>query len=505
MAETILDIKTFGGLNFGPQATPNECAVCLNLDDTNAPALRTARGLEPVDISGEGTFNGAWVEEGTVQATVWDDTLHFGERSFALTACNQPRRFLRISPSAVLILPDRYLLFPETKAVRPFDNCFTATGTVESVIGDGVRLLLNSRPNTAFSGNVYVTNLNHNYYDEETNPDGNLLYFSVNAVENLDNGGCRLGLSAVWKSGDGSLTYIDTNTTRDFTIRLALPEITDATVCRNRLWGVAGKKLVASKLGAPLTFDDFSGLSTDSFELSMEQPLVAVSHFGERVVFMSKTALYELYGDRPSNYQVSAAKAGGCHYPESVCTADGYLVYADGEHLYRYGGSAPQPVSDALEFPQWERAFGVSDGTSCLLGLDGRLFRYRPSKNRFYELPFTVTGGFEAGGERYFFNTAALVRATRTRSEAPYHYRSGRCCLNRLGTAAPKELYIQLDGALPQIALVTAETTHLLTAVDDRGDGILRLPFPADLCRRTFAVDISGKGDTCIHRITVRG
>ena len=284
-----------------------------------------------------------------------------------------------------------------------------------------------------------------------------------------------------------------------------LPALTDATICRNRLWGVAGKKLVASKLGDPFTFDDFSGLSTDSFELSMENTLTAVSHFGERVVFMTKTALYELYGDRPSNYQVSAAKPGGCSHPESVCTADGYLVYAGTDRLYRYGGSAPQPICDALEVPAWSRAFGVSDGNTCYLGLDERLFRYRPSGNRFFELPFTVTGGFEADGERYFFNTQTCARVLRTRSEQPYHYRSGRCCLSRLGNNAPKELFIRMDGAHPTVSLTTPDDTCPLTACEDRGDGILRYPLPADLTHRIFAVDIKGKGDACIHRITIRG
>ncbi len=502
MAETILDIKTFGGLNFGPQATADECAICLNLDDTNAPALRTASGFETIQTAQN--LNGAWVEEGVVQATVEGDTLHFGGQTFSLTPQNLPRRFLRISPTAVLILPDRYLLFPKTSQVRPFDNAFTETGVVESVIGDGVRILFNSKPKTGFSGKVYVTSLNHSYYDEETNPNANLLCFQVANEERLGNGKYRLSITALWRDGAGSLGYIDTATTRSFTIRQVLPQLTDAVVCRNRLWGVAGKKLVASKLGDPMTFDDFSGLSTDSFELPMEQPLTAVSHFGERVVFMSKTALYELYGDRPSNYQVSASKPGGCWYPQSVCTADGYLIYA-GDRLYRYGGNAPQPIGESLDFPIWSTAFGVSDGTTCLLGLDGRLFRYRPSKNRFFELPFSATGGFEADGERYFFHATALIKSTNTRSDAPYHYRSGRCVLDRLGRSAPKELCLWLDGPCPKVALVVGETLHPLTAVEDRGDGILRLPFPADLLGRIFSVDIQGQGETCIHRITIRG
>ena len=502
MAEHLLDIQRFGGLNFGPQVAPQECGVCINLDDTNAPALRSAYGLEPCSITGEGAFQGAWVENGEVQATVRENNLIFEGTAYPLTDCNLPRRFLRISPSAVLILPDRYLFLPKAKRVRPFDNCFTAQGTVESVIGNGVRVLLEQKPQTAFSGKVYVSGLNHVYYDEETYPNSTLLWFEIGSVENLANGKCRMNLNAEFRTEDGKLGYIDTATAREITIRQVLPELTDAVVCRNRLWGVAGKKLVASKLGDPMTFDDFSGLSTDSFELPMEQPLTAVSHFGERVVFMSKTALYELYGDRPSNYQVSAPKVGGCHYPESVCNADGYLLYADREHLYRYGGSNPQPITASLEFPRWSHVFGVSDGNTCLFGLDGRLFRYRPSGNRFFELPFSATGGLEAEGERYFFNTSSLVRLTHTRSQAPYHYRSGWCSM---GTSAPKELLLYLDGARPQVSLVTKRETRLLTAMEDRGDGILRLPFPADLGGRIFAVDIQGVGDACLHRITVRG
>lgn len=506
MAETMIDIKTFGGLNFGPHVTPNECAVCTNLDDANAPALRTARGFESVALTGTGTLQGAFVEDGEVIASVWNDTLYVSGRTFGLKTLGQPRRFLRISPSQVLILPDRYLLIPKTKQVRPFDNELSVTGSVVSYTTSSVTLLLYGRPPVDFYGHVYVDGVNHVYYDEETNPSGNLMYFYVSSVQRMDTGNYQMVLSAVWKSGEGSLTYIDTTTSRTFTVRQVVPELTNAVVCRNRLWGVAGKKLVASKLSNPLVFDDFSGLSTDSFELPMEAPLTTVSHFGERVVFMSKTHLYELYGDRPSNYQVSAAKSGGCVYPESVCNAGGYLVYADRDHIYRYGGGDPQPVSDRFEFPAWQSLFGVSDGETCLLGIDQRLFRYHPSQNTFYELPLSVTGGFVADSDRYCFNGTGLFRSVRGRSDEAFHYRSGWCNLDRLGRAAPKELVLHLDGAADHIALVTRDgEVHPLTAIDDRGDGLLRLPFPADLQNRVFAVELRGHGDACLHRITLRG
>ena len=274
---------------------------------------------------------------------------------------------------------------------------------------------------------------------------------------------------------------------------------------RNRLWCVGGMTVTASKLGDYLNFTDFSGLSTDSFSLEIEESIKAVSHFGERVVFMSKAHLYELYGDRPSNYQVSAAKAGGCSHPDSVCTAGGYLIYADDCNIYRYGGGDPQVITERLDFPQWSSVFGLSEGESCYLGLDRQLFRYRPKQNAFYQLGRTADLGVMQENTCCFYDLSGYFVPNRERTGA-VHYRSGWLCSDKLGRTAPKELVICIDGATDAVALITRDgQTRPLTALDDRGDGLLRFPFPADLCNRTFAVDIRGHGDVCLRRITVRG
>lgn len=507
MAETLLDIKSFAGLNFSPHLQSGECQDCCNLDDENAPALRTARDFSALPLSGGGTFQGAWIEDGEILATVWDDQLHVGEKAFPLKPLGVSRRFLRILQNRILIQPDMYLYEPEHQRCYPHDNSHTASG---DVVGSGntLTVTLYSPPTVGYGGKVYLDGLDFTYYDEETAPTSVLLYFSVTSAETLLGDRYRLVLTPVYRN-EFSYTY-NLNLERvTLTVRQVVPPLTHAVLCRGRLWGVAGKKLVASKLGNPLVFDDFAGLVTDSFELPMEEKLVAVSHFGERVVVWSKTALYELYGDRPTNYQISVAKVGGCAYPFSVCNAGGYLIYADAARIYRYGGGDPQVISDRPEFPAWSDLFGVSDGETCLLGAcigHWRLFRYRPSRNTFFEVPLAATGGVVADGERYLHDGARLYQGVRSRSESDYRYRSGWLNLDRLGGRAPREICVHLDGAPPRVALITRDGVRReITAVDDRGDGLYRLPFPADLCNRVFAVELRGRGEACLHRITVRG
>lgn len=507
MSEALLDIKTFSGLNFSPALHAGECQQCCNLDDENAPALRSARTFETVSVPGDGTFMGAWIENGEVLAYVRNNVLYAGETWYPLTALNTARRFLRISPEQILIQPDMYLYEPARSRCYPYDNRFTAKADVSTASGV-VTVTLQSVPPVYFTGAVYVDGLSLVYYDEETAPTAPLLYFAVTTAETLLGNRFRMTLTPVYSTGTGYLPNLSAEG-QTLTVRRALPELSHAMMFKNRLWGVSGKKLLGSKLGTPFLFTAFAGLSTDSYELAFEEPLTAVAHFGERLVVFSKTSLYELYGDRPSNYQISAAKPGGCAHPFSICNAGGYLIYADGMRVYRYGGGDPKEVTDRLGFPDWSDVFGLSDGETCLLGMntDGwRLYRFRPSRDAFFELPFAACGGCVADGRCYFFLDGALYGAAKARSDADFCYRSGWLCLDRLGTRAPRELHVRIDGTVDRFALITRDgSDHPLTAVDDRGDGLYRLPFPADLCNRVFAVDIRGRGDACLHRITVRG
>lgn len=508
MGEILYDQKSFLGLNFSPWPEASECQICCHMDDMTAPALRTAGGIEAVMEDFDGEFQGAWVENGQVRATVCNDVLHFGEKTFTLKALGKPRRFLRISKTQILIQPDMYVLYPEWNRCYAYDRCVTALANI-SCTNNVMTVDFYGTPPETFCGSVYVEGLSLSYYDEEKNPDAYLLYFHVTSSEYLGIDHYRFVLTPVSRNEvTVFLNYNESNVT--LTLRQVMPEITHAAVCRNRLWGVAGNKLVASKLGNPLVFDDFSGLSTDSFELPMEEEMTAVTHFGERVVAFSRTALYELYGDRPSNYQISAAKFGGCTQPFSICNAGGYLIYADDAQIYRYGGGDPQPVGERLELPEWSEMFGVSNGETCLLGMHGakwRLFRFRPAKGRFFELDFAPNGGFFADGNCYLFHTGGLYRTMRARrKEEKWHYRSGWMYLNRLGENAPRELCLYFSGDVERVSLAFMDGgERVLSAAENRGDGILRFYFPADLTHRVVALDLCGHGDACLSRILLRG
>lgn len=497
----LLDIKSFGGLNCSPAADGGDCAIAVNLDDTFAPALRTACGFTETVLSDEGVFQGHLVEGGQTVMSVFDDTLYVGTFRFPLEPLGVPRKFLRLSRKEVLILPDVYLYSYRYRECEPLDKRHTSKGTT-SVENNMVVVRLENRSGHAFHDRVYLEGAGYTYYDPETNPTSGLLYFRV--VEYEKNGdGCTLTLQEV-TNGD-SIGRTDKDENGNLTLRQVYPRMDDVMIFRNRLWCVGGATLSASKLGDYLNFTDFAGLSTDSFSLELEELLTTVSHFGERVVFMSRGHLYELFGDRPTNYQVSAAKTGGCSHPDSVCTAGGYLIYADDTNLYRYGGGDPQIISGGLDLPAWSSVFGVSGGETCYLGLDTALYRYRPKRNTFYAVGRNATLGVTQENTPFFYYNKGYFCPNRERTGS-VHYRSGWICLDRMGRAAPKELLLRIDGATDAVHLVTRDgTAHRLTALDDRGDGLLRLPLPADLTHRVFAVDVCGHGDFCLHRITVRG
>lgn len=128
-------------------------------------------------------------------------------------------------------------------------------------------------------------------------------------------------------------------------------------VCENgnRLWGCssANHEVYASKLGDAANWNAFEGISTDSYAATIGSDgdfTGCLSHMGY-VLFFKEDAIHTVYGDRPSNFQITTMTpargiAKGCE--GTACVVDETLVYAARNCICSYDGASPDSVSDVL-------------------------------------------------------------------------------------------------------------------------------------------------------------
>lgn len=139
------------------------------------------------------------------------------------------------------------------------------------------------------------------------------------------------------------------------TINRKVPDMDYICENGNRLWGCSSKnhEVYASKLGDASNWNAFEGISTDSYAATVGSDgdfTGCMSHMGY-VLFFKEDAIHTVYGDKPSNFQITTMTpargiAKGCE--GTACVVDETLVYAARNCICSYDGASPDSVSDVL-------------------------------------------------------------------------------------------------------------------------------------------------------------
>lgn len=161
--------------------------------------------------------------------------------------------------------------------------------------------------------------------------------------------------------GDPDSWHQTNDSSWQFTIRRAVPDLNYVCLDKNRLWGCIYSEgadgtiineIYASKLGDPKNWNQFQGISTDSYRLSVGAPglWTGCISFQGNPVFFKDNVIIKIYGSMPSNYQMSQTDARGVQYgsSRSLAIVDELLFYKSNADICAYDGSYPVSVSDAL-------------------------------------------------------------------------------------------------------------------------------------------------------------
>lgn len=140
------------------------------------------------------------------------------------------------------------------------------------------------------------------------------------------------------------------------TIKRIVPDMDYVCENENRLWGCssANHEIYSSKLGDPTNWQAYEGISTDSYAVTVGSDgdfTGCLSHLGY-VLFFKEDTIHKVFGNKPSNYQVTTS------YPvrgiakgmeRTACITNETLIYAARNEICSYDGAQPESVSDQLE------------------------------------------------------------------------------------------------------------------------------------------------------------
>lgn len=170
-------------------------------------------------------------------------------------------------------------------------------------------------------------------------------------------------------------------------IRRKSPDMDFVCEHGNRLWGCssANHEIYACKLGDPMNWNCYEGISTDSYTATVGSDgdfTGCCAHMGY-VLFFKEQSISVMYGDKPSNYQLSIRQMPGVREgcDKSLCVVDETLYYVGRNGVYQYDGAAPKKISDNILSDLSNAVAGQQDGKlylSCQKDGEQTLLVYDP-------------------------------------------------------------------------------------------------------------------------------
>lgn len=159
------------------------------------------------------------------------------------------------------------------------------------------------------------------------------------------------------------------------------PDLDFITVWNNRVWGVKGNEIRCSKLGDFKEWEDFSGEANDSYATNVAShgDFTGIYTFNNHVIAFKENLQYEIYGHKPSNFQVQEVSRTGAINNKGIIESYSQLFYLHESGVYAYTGGSPRLISHGIDTNYVKGAMGT-DNRRCYISLyDGSkydLFAY---------------------------------------------------------------------------------------------------------------------------------
>lgn len=146
-----------------------------------------------------------------------------------------------------------------------------------------------------------------------------------------------------------------------FEIKREMPILDYCIQHNNRLWGCRRgynhkdeyvNEIYACKLGDPLNWFCYQGISTDSYAASVSSPgpFTGIGSTADSVVFFKTDSITAVYGSQPSDFYVQTFTCEGVQESssKSIVTINGMIYYKSASGVYVYSGYQPYCCSEQL-------------------------------------------------------------------------------------------------------------------------------------------------------------
>lgn len=185
------------------------------------------------------------------------------------------------------------------------------------------------------------------------------------------------------------------------------PAILKATVHNNRVFGINGANIYASKQGDFKEWNVFDQLNTDSWatDVAGAVEFKTIGTYQNHVVMQSAVNMFELYGYMPSNFQIQeTAKIGSI--VDSYVEMESVLYFVNTDGIYAYAGGVPRKISQTINMAFASAVMGAFGGKLYISAVEGttpHLFVFDSTTKlvtRYDEFRFTdfiIHGGFLTG------------------------------------------------------------------------------------------------------------
>jgi hypothetical protein len=340
-------IVQFAGLNFSDTAQEGQAKECRNLSARRFPYLTTRLRREAVGDYVAPTAVTAWDKLVVVDGTslIYDGavvgSVTAGEKQFAVVN------------TKLVIWPDKVYLDLLTRKIVPMGASAQQAGavfTTDTITMSGTTL------SSLFSKGDGVT----------------ISGCTVNAANNKDAVVVSVGEHTVTFSANALTAGTET---ANITIQRRIPDLDYICESQNRLWGCsnADKTIYASALGDPCNFFVYSGISTDSYALSIGSAglFTGCCKLASSVLFWKENTLHKILGSYPEEYNMYPSNIAGVQDGsyKSMQIINDVLFYKAPDGVYAYSGGTPERISAVFGERRYYDAAAGTDGSRYYISM----------------------------------------------------------------------------------------------------------------------------------------
>ena len=326
----VFEYDISSGLSSGRNASGRKIVAMENISPKAYPCIEPRRSHFIWNIGNPIT------SIGTIDGVVYysrDRAFYYGGQ--LIGSVNSGNKAYLNFNSKVLIFPDKKCFDPKTKKIS--DLVSEKTAVLQFISTElGINAI------KCASGNVILTS--HFYAGQ-----GILISGSGNSIVD----GYHY-ITAVDKTNDvlyfnnyefGSAP-VDSCTC---TISNEIPDMDSVCICQNRVWGVKGNKVYASKVGDSKAFCAFNRKEDASYvgEVFDADSFTHIMEYNGSPLIFSESSIYKVYGDNADNYDIDVVcRGGGILLSDvgSVAETNGEIYYVSHGRVVKFTGVKSLPV-----------------------------------------------------------------------------------------------------------------------------------------------------------------